>query len=205
MAEIKGLDITHVTFLEMIETFIQNIGSSASKGHLMRSAIVTADKFPPVEFESLEEFSAAIDELKTPIARIEGKAEHLGNGLFGLPKCPFADTIANYKSIRGDLPESFSSVTDDFNKPSRMTEEYEIGFGSAVSPFCSIHQPFRSALGRKITIGGNSVKIYELGCKSGGGKKAIADPLIAKTDITREQVEKALDDYMCCYVLVQEQ
>jgi hypothetical protein len=202
MAEVKGLDIAHVTFLEMIETFIRSLGPAAAKGHLMRSALKTADKLPAAAFASLEEFTAAIADLNTPIARIEGKAVHLGNGLFGLPKCPFGESVANYKAISGSLPESFAEVTADFNKPSPMTEEYEIGHGSGVSPFCSIHQPLRSALARKITIGGNTVKIYELGCKSSTGQKAIADTLVAKTAFTREQVDRVLDDHMCCYGLV---
>jgi hypothetical protein len=186
----------------MIETLIENLGPATAKGHLMRTAMKTAEKFPDVEFGSLADFVAAIDGFHTPTARIEGKAVHLGNGLFGLPKCPFAESIANYKAICGSLPDSFGQVTEDFNKPTPVTEEYAIGHGSGVSPFCSIHQPLRSALAKKITIGGKNVKIYELGCKSGSGLKAIADAIVEKTDFTRAQVDRVLDDHMCCYSLV---
>ncbi len=202
MREERALDIAHVMFLEMIETLIDNLGPATAKGHLMRTAIKTAEKFPDAEFESLADFIAAIDEFRTPTARIEGKAVHLGNGLFGLPRCPFAESIANYRAICGNLPDSFGQVTEDFNKPNPVTEEYAIGHGAGVSPFCSIHQPLRSALAKKITIGGKAVKIYELGCKSGSGLKAIADAIVDKTEFSREQVARVLDDHMCCYGVV---
>lgn len=202
MSDEKAWDIAHVMFLEMIETFINSLGGPAVRGHLIRTALRTADKIAEAEYESLDDFSAAVLDMKTSTAKVEGKAQHLGNGLFGLPKCPFAESIANYKSIHGKLPESYVQVTEDYNKPSRVAEEYAIGQGAGVSPFCAIHQPLRSALAKKIKIGGKTVKIYALGCKSGLGVKAISDAVVKQAGFTLEQIDRVLDDHMCCYCVV---
>lgn len=193
------LDIAHVSFLEMIEMFIKTLGAAQAKGSLMRSAISTAESFPEVEFGSMQEFVTAIDEVRSPIAQVEGRAVHLGDGLFGLPKCPFADSIKNFVSVRGKLPESFGKVTEDYNKPGPVTAKYRVGQGAGVSPFCAIHQPLRSALGLRVKIAGKQAVVYQLGCKSAGGAKAVAAELCQSAGRSPDEVSKVLDDNMCCY------
>jgi len=197
----KMLDIAHISFLEMIELFIKTLGAAQAKGALMRSAISTAESFPEAKFESMQDFVAAIEDLRSPIAQVEGKAVHLGDGLFGLPRCPFGGSIKNFVAVRGKLPESFAKVAEDFNKPGAVTSKYRVGQGAGVSPFCAIHQPLRSALGLRVSIGGKSVSVYQLGCKSGNGTKAIAEDLCKAAGRTPDEVKKVLDDNMCCYQL----
>ena len=199
MSEQKILDIAHISFLDMIQALIAQSGAASAKGTLMRNAIKAGEKFPPVNFDSLEEFVKAIDSVETPIAVIEGKAVHVGNGLFGLPKCPFADSISNYKQVFETLPAGYKELTNEFNKPGPVADKLRVGHGAGVSPFCSVHQPLRSSLGDRITIGGKPIEICQLGCKSGAGFKGLAHDLIEKTGYTADQVEKVLDDNMCCY------
>jgi hypothetical protein len=59
----------------------------------------------------------------------------------------------------------------------------------------------RSAFAEKITIGGKKIKIFQLGCKSAAGKKGFAEKWIAGSGISRDVVEKILDNHMCCYSL----
>jgi hypothetical protein len=204
MTQSKILDIAHISFLDTIRSLIAQSGPASAKGTLVRTAIKAGEGFDEVDFSSFDDFVKAIDSVDTPMARIEGKAVHLGDGLFGLPKCPFADSIANYKEVFKSLPDGYGELTKEFNKPGRVTGELEVGHGAGVSPFCSVHQPLRSTLGDKVTIGEKPIAVYQLGCKAGDGKKGLAEELIAKTDFTAEQVEAVLDDHMCCYAVTVE-
>ena len=130
---------------------------------------------------------------------VEGKAQHMGDFVFGLPACPFAPSIKNYTNIMGALPGSYAAFTEEFNKSTIVTRKYRVGEGAGVSPFCAVHQPLRSALGDKITIGGKKIAIYQLGCKASSGKKGLADAWLEETGVSREVAEEVLDSNMCCY------
>lgn len=146
----------------------------------------------------MDEYEEAVKAKENPITKIEGVAIREGN-LFYLPACPFAPTIKNYKQLLSKLPEEFSELAEEFNKPSRITEELKIGHGSGVSAFCPIHQSLRAAVGRRIKVGGKRIKIYQLGCKSANGNKAISDKLVSEFGVDREVVDKILDKAMCVY------
>lgn len=168
---------------------------------LIRNAMNAAENIPKVDFESLEAFVSSIDTASNPITRIEGKAIHYGRGLFGLPKCPFASSISDYRSVYGELPEDYHKITDDYNKEGKVTEQLKVGHGAGVSPFCAVHQPLRGALKNRITIAGKPISILQLGCKSGSGTKGLAAPWIAETEFSAADVEKVLDENMCCYAI----
>lgn len=198
--EKKIIDISHVVFMELIRTVISNVGVAAAKGSLVRIAIQAADQVETVDFPSYKDFVSAIENLENPISCLEGKAEYLQNGLFGLPQCPFADLLGNYSSFYGECPKGFEKLSDEFNKQSNITKKLHVGSGAAVGPFCVFHQPMRSQAAAKITIGGQKIDIYQLGCKTSAGKKALADNLIEEFgNNSRDEVDKVLDKYMCCY------
>ncbi len=201
MEQGKILDIAHVSFLDLIRVSIEQTGAAATKGTLMRNTLKAAEKFEPQDFASIDDFVASIDQVQNPIAMVEGKAVHLGDGLFGLPGCPFANSIGNYKNVFKGMPEGYSQLTDEYNKPGAASDKYRVGHGAGVSPFCALHQPLRSALGGKVTINGNPLTIYQLGCKSGSGEKGLATKWIEESGFTAEQVTAALDDHMCCYAI----
>lgn len=197
--EKKIVDISHVVFMELIRAVISTVGVAAAKGSLMRIALQTGEQSESKDFASFDEFVEAIDTLDNPISRLEGKASYLGSGLFGLPKCPFADLLGNYSAFYGEKPKGFENLTEEFNSKSRVTDQYKVGSGAAVGPFCVFHQPMRSKAGAQITIGGNKIDIYQLGCRTGDGKKALAENIINDFGCSQEEVDKILDDNMCCY------
>ena len=57
----------------------------------------------------------------------------------------------------------------------------------------------RSAFGDKIRIGGKKIQIYQLGRKSGSGKRGFADKWISAAGVSRDIVDKTLDNHMCFY------
>lgn len=197
----KILDIAHVSFLDMIKVMITMSGPANAKGTLIRNAMNTADKIKEVNYETFEDYLDAIENTTNPIAMIEGKSNHEGEYVFGLAKCPFGPSIRNYTKVFEKLPDGYADFTAEFNKPSRVTDMYRVGEGAGVSPFCAVHQPMRSAVAEKITIGGKKIKMYQLGCKSGAGKKGFADKWINETSVSREVVDKVLNNNMCCYYL----
>ncbi len=195
------LDISHISFLDMINGLIAQNGPASAKGSLIRNALTAAERIPGMDFADFEDFVAAIDDGTNPITMVEGKAVHQSGGVFGLPACPFAGSIKNYTQVYDKLPDGYVSFTEEFNKTGVATNSYRVGEGAGVSPFCAVHQPLRSALGRKITIGGKQIQVYQLGCKSGAGKKGFAEKWIKETGVSRDLVDKVLDDNMCCYLV----
>lgn len=195
------MDIAHVSFLDMIKVMIMLSGAANAKGTMIRNAINTAERISPVEYATFDEYLAAINAVANPIARVEGISTHIEGGMFGLKFCPFAASIKNYTRLFEKLPADYADFTAEFNKASMVTDKFRVGEGAGVSPFCSVHQPLRSAVADRITIGGKKIRIYQLGCKSGAGQKGFADKWIAESGVSREKVDKVLDDHMCCYCL----
>ncbi len=201
MSEENILDIAHLSFLDMIKVMITLSGAASAKGTLIRNAIKTAERIAEVDYPTFDAYVAAIEGATNPITIIEGKATHAGNFIFGLKLCPFGPSIKNYTKVFEKMPDGFADFTAEFNKPSNITDQYKVGEGAGVSPFCSVHQPMRSAIAEKIKIGGKKISVIQLGCKSGGGKKGFAEKWLAETGISKEVVDKVLDNHMCCYAL----
>jgi hypothetical protein len=199
MSEENILDIAHISFLDMIKIMITLSGAASAKGTLIRNALKTAEKIHETDYATFDDYLAAVENASNPITMIEGKSTHQGNFVFGLKNCPFGPSIKNYNKVFEKLPDGFSDFTSEFNKPSNVTDQYRVGEGAGVSPFCSVHQPMRSAFADKIRIGGKKIKIYQLGCKSGSGKKGFADKWIDAAGVSRDVVDKTLDNHMCCY------
>jgi len=201
MAEGRILDIAHISFLDMINEMIKINGTASAKGTLIRNALNTADKIQEIDYDSFDTFLEAIESATNPITMIEGKATHMGDFVFGLKNCPFAPSIKNYTTVFEKLPEGFVEFTEECNKPGVASNKYRVGEGACVSPFCSVHQPLRSAIAEKIKIGGKDIQITQLGCKSGAGKKGFADKWMDYAEVSKEIVDEVLDNHMCCYHL----
>jgi hypothetical protein len=199
MSAKNSYDAGHFSFLELIRVLHSTAGPAFAKGALVRTGMGAAANTPVIRFDTFEQFLGSIDAAENPIAQFEGKARHYGDGLFGLPACPFARSIQTYTGVTGGLPKEYKEVTDEMNKPSAITAKLRVGQGAAVSPFCAVHQPIRSELGKRVEIGGKPLRVIQLGCKSGGGHKGLADPLIEEAGVAREKVDQILDENMCCY------
>ncbi|RME67522.1 MAG: hypothetical protein D6778_03160 [Nitrospirae bacterium] len=198
----KFVDIGHVSLIELIKVMSESTGASNTKGTLIRLAMNIAREYPEAEFKDLEDYITSLNNGGTnPISSVEKEIEHLGNGVFGIKVCPFGATINSFMSLFSELPGNFKEFTEEYNKPGPATRALRVGEGSGVSPFCAIHQPFRSAVAERIKINGAQAKVYQLGCKSGSGKKAISEHWCNEAGISPEEVEKILDKYVCCYAI----
>jgi hypothetical protein len=195
------IDISQIAFLDMLREMIAMAGPAVTKGTLIRLATKAGKQLKAVAFDSWNEFLAAVETATNPIAVAEGPATHYGNGLFGLKACPFAGAISNYKNTFGALPETYASVTSEFNKPGPGTDSIRVGNGAGVSPFCSVHQPMRATAARQITVGGKPLEAQQLGCKSAAGSLGIAKRWIEEGGWSEDAVRKVLENNMCCYAV----
>lgn len=200
MNESKSLDAGHFSLLEMIKVIYTISGPGNAKGTLIRTGIATAEECKEVAFDAIDDYVRSIDELANPIAQFEGQARHYGDGVYGLPLCPFARSISTFTSVAGKLPAEYVEVTEKLNEPSGMTDQLRIGAGAAVSPFCGVHQTVRSKLGStRVKVGGKSLVVTQLGCKAASGKKGISQRLCEDACVPTNQVAEILDANMCCY------
>jgi hypothetical protein len=198
----RFVDIAHLIFLQMVESRLGETNAEDVTKFLFKAATATAETFPHVEFATFDEFVDAIEDLRSPIARIEGRAEHLGGGLFGLGRCPFADTYRSNKSQRGELSPALTAMRREFNKPNADTAKLSVGHGSAVCAFCCAHQPLRAALAARISIGGKPMRLVQLACKGADGTRAFADDFIKAAGRTHAEIDGVLDHFVCCYAVV---
>jgi hypothetical protein len=201
MGDYTFLDVTHVFFLEFIQKNLEQSGARATTEALMNTAVEVADRFPVVDFAGMAEFIEAIDDLRNPIARIEGRAEHLGGGLFALNRCPFAESVRNYHKVHGE-PPALAAIIDAFNQPSEATARHHVGHGAAVCAFCAVHQTLRAAVSGRITVGGKPVRVSQLGCKAASGDVSIADRFVAEVGVPRDRVAQILKERVCCYAVL---
>jgi hypothetical protein len=198
MANHDQYDAGHFSFLELLRALNKLAGPGVAKIMLLKIGMQAASEVPEREYATLEKFIESIKEMDNPISQFEGEANYYGEGIFSLPKCPFAKSIASYKGVKGKLPEDYGEITETLNKPSASSDLFRIAEGAAVSPFCGVHQPIRSALGGRIKIGGQQLKVYQLGCKSGSGKKGLSYRWINEAQLDPDVVDRILNDNMCC-------
>ncbi len=197
----RYVDIGHLSLIQLIQQMSESTGMSNTKGVLIRLAMNIAKEFPEKQFDDLDQYIASLNNGGNPITVVEPKVEHLGNGLFGLRVCPFSSTVSSFLSVFNQLPGNFAEFTEEYNKPSPATRALRIGEGSGVSPFCAIHQAFRSALAERISLGDKRARIYQLGCRSASGKKGISEHWCQEAGFSPEEIDKVLDEYYCCYAI----
>ncbi len=198
----KFVDIGHVSLIELIRQMSESTGASSTKGTLIRLAINIANEFSESDFRDMDEYINSLNNgSENPINAVEKDIEHLGNGLFGIKVCPFSGTIRSFLSVFSGLPANFKEFTEEYNKPGPATRALRVGEGSGVSPFCAIHQPFRSAVAERVKIGGQPARVYQLGCKSASGEKAVSEHWCKEVGVSPQEVEKILDEYVCCYAI----
>lgn len=193
------IDIAHVAFLDMLREMIAVTGAAATKGTLIRIATKAGKQLQAIDFATWDDFLASVEAAANPMARVEGMAKHYGNGLFGLNACPFAGAIAGYKDAFGALPESYATVTGEFNKPGPGTDPLHVGQGAGVSPFCSVHQPLRAVAAQRITVGGKPLEVRQLGCKAASGAIGLAKRWLDEAGVAEDSVRRVLEENMCCY------
>ena len=195
----KEYDAGHLSLLELIRVMSEIAGAPFAAGALVKTGLGIARRAEAMEFPTFQAFLQSVEAGANIVAKFEGAARYYGDGIFGLPVCPFAESVRTYQEYGGTLPAEYSAVTVSLNRPSATSDKLRVGHGASVSPFCGVHQPIRSALAEKIRVGGKPVVVYQLGCKSGAGRRSVAEHFLQQAGVDRQLVDQVLDENMCCY------
>ena len=119
---------------------------------------------------------AQVAENPLSIEDVEGATSEVQDGVFALPECPFAESIATYKACCGPLPEEIAILADHANQQGEAW----------VSAFCGIHQSFRRA-----RLGDS---YQQIACRS-GDKVSIADQDV----LSEDEAQHILETSACVY------
>ncbi|MGV9205588.1 MAG: hypothetical protein ACOC44_16370 [Promethearchaeia archaeon] len=193
MTEKRGIN-RHAFFLFYLDSICDLMGCEMAKGMLQRVGQSVADKvIEKFGGESLHVDSLAdLANTENPLTYFDDTLtlDENESQLFILEKCPFLELLDGYKDVAGNLPETFSNITESYN---------EEGLGYAVSPFCIIHQTYRDQIAEHIKIDGESVELLQLGCKAASGDIKYAPENLEKTSKEELEIEKKLEKRACAY------
>jgi len=139
------------------------------------------------EFESLEELERYYQ--RGGALDMERSLRKVGD-LYVLASCPFSQLHARFLMNYGKLPEAFSGI---------KAEAEERGYEGITCAFCVVHTQIRQAMLRKVK--GREFALYQLGCKSLSGERAIARRDIDFAGTTEERVSQLMDEYVCVYAV----
>lgn len=188
----------HHSFLETLRVLYKSGGARYAADAIMATGASAARGEDTRAYDSIEAFYVALEHGDTTINAFEGRSRHFGDGVFGLPGCPFAEPLRSYAAAQGD-PREFREITEQMNRSSPLTRRMRVGEGSAVNPFCVLHQPVRSAMGERITVCGRPVLVYQLGCRARSGDAKLAERWLEVTKVDRALVHAVLEQHACCF------
>jgi hypothetical protein len=152
-------------------------------GHTSLVQIIKAayQFFDESSFILLRMTGQEIGESVAKIEDVDGSVEEVEDGIYALPKCPFAESIAAYKESYGALPEDLYDLAGYANKRGEAW----------ISAFCGIHQTCRQA------VIGDAYK--QIACRSGERVKVVEQDLLSD-----ERIEEILASNVCIYAITGE-
>ena len=181
-------------FLFLLDSICNLMGCEMVKGMLQRIGEEIAEKLvKDFSKESLKVNSLeSLVNSNNPLSYFDDTLILEKDNIFILEKCPFLELVTAYKKIAKTMPISFKNITDSYN---------EEGLGYAVSPFCIIHQTYRRKIADYIRVNGETVDLFQLGCKSLSGDIKFAPDNIKSVSLTENIVQTALKEKACMYVI----
>lgn len=183
-----------VFFLFFIDSTCDLMGCEMAKGMLQRlgekiaSSVLEKKTDTKLKVNSLEE----LVNNDNPLTYFDDTLFIEDGKLYILEKCPFAELIAAYKGLTGNLPSTFGLITDSYNQE---------GLGYAVSPFCIIHQTYRRIIGEHVKVNGKDCSLLQLGCKAGNGEIKFAEDNMNEISIEKDTITSKLENKACIYAI----
>jgi len=160
---------------------------------LQQKAKEIADELGLEELEDIGWLFTEFDEGKSPFNKLEGQAERDEN-LIILKQCPMSKLLSEV-SVDGKLPDYYKTIVDKYIQIYKNK-------GAILHPFCIVHQVIRAHVGDHIKVGGKSLKVYQVACRSmTSGKVVYANEGMSKVDMTKEEVDAKLEGKACMYLL----
>ncbi len=178
------VDVAMILFLEDIA---EKQGVEGLLLYMINQGTALAEAMPPEDYPAWDDFVTALNEGRSILSALEG-TEVFSRYVLVTPVNPFHEAYATYIRLMGELLPAHREVVDLYN--GRVQN-------SAVESMSIVHQAFRRALVRRITVAGQGVRYAELGVKGHDGSIRIApegwlEVLLEKAEITPTQLQMAI-------------
>ena len=178
------VDVAMILFLEDIA---EKQGVEGLLTYMINQGAALAETMPPEDYPTWDDFLAALNEGRSIISALEG-TQVFSNNVLVTPVNPFHEAYATYIRLMGELLPAHREVVDLYN--GRVQN-------SAVESMSIVHQSFRRALVRRITVAGQPVRYAELGVKGYDGTIKVApegwlEVLLEKAQISATQLQMAI-------------
>ena len=178
------VDVAMILFLEDIA---EKQGVEGLLAYMMNQGVALAEAMPPEDYLSWDDFIAALNEGRSIFSALEG-TQVFSRYVLVTPVNPFHEAYATYIRLMGELLPAHREVVELYN--GRVQN-------SAVESMSVIHQAFRRALIRRVTVAGQPARYAELSVKGYDGVIRTApegwlEVLLEKAEITATQLQMAI-------------
>lgn len=178
------VDVAMILFLEDIA---EKQGVEGLLTYMINQGAALAETMPLEDYGTWDDFVTALNEGRSILSALEG-TQAFSRYVLVTPVNPFHEAYATYIRLMGELLPAHRDVVELYN--GRVQN-------SAVESMSIVHQSFRRALVRRITVAGQAVRYAELGAKALDGTIIIApegwlEVLLEKAEITATQLQMAI-------------
>jgi len=178
------VDVAMILFLEDIA---EKQGVEGLLAYMVNQGTALAETMPPEDYPTWDDFITALNEGRSILSALEG-TQVFSRYVLVTPVNPFHEAYATYIRLMGELLPAHREVVELYN--GRVQN-------SAVESMSVVHQAFRRALTRRITVAGQPVRYAELGVKGYDGTIKIApegwlEVLLEKAEITATQLQMGI-------------
>jgi len=146
--------------------------------------------------KSYEDFDHFLDEHDrgySPFDVLEGKAERDGS-VFVLKECPMTRMLKAVM-VDGKLPAFYQQIVDKY------LEVYKTK-GAILHPFCIVHQVIRATVGEHVKVGGKSLRVYQIACRSmTSGKVVYATEGTSRIEDDKDEIDRKISGKACMYLI----
>ena len=187
------VDVGMMLFLEDIA---EKQGVEGLLPYMINQGTALAESMSPEDYPDWDSFIAAINEGRSILSALEG-VQHFAGKVVVTPVNPFHEAIATYIRLMGEMLPAHREVTDLYNGRFQ---------NSAVESMNLIHQSFRKALVKRITVAGQAVRYAELAAKGYDGTIRVApegwqEVRLEKAGISATQLQMAIRQNSLVYLI----
>jgi len=178
------VDVGMILFLEDIA---EKQGVDGLMTYMINQGRALGEAMPAEDYATWDEFVNAINEGRSILSALEGLQLFAGS-VFVTPTNPFHEAYATYIRLMGELLPAHREVAELYN--GRV-------MNAAVESMAIIHQAYRAALVKRVTVTGQPINYAELGVKGYDGSIKLVpegwqEVLLEKASISATQLLTAL-------------
>jgi len=187
------VDVGMMLFLEDIA---EKQGIEGLLPYMMNQGTALAESMSPEDYPDWDSFIVSINEGRSILSALEG-VQHFAGKVVVTPVNPFHEAIGTYIRLMGEMLPAHREVTELYN--GRVQN-------SAVESMNIVHQAFRKALTKRITVAGQAVRYAELASKGFDGSIRVApegwqEVLLEKAGISATQLQMAIRQNSLVYLV----